>query len=157
SRFNPVNPVLFRTLPRFHIPEASPGPPNAVDIDCNEIMAAWARRTVVIGVRIDPHSGGNVKIDSDAMRQNGVWHAMEIIERPAFVRPAIATGRWRPATSGAKTKYTSSVFWKRAPDHGLASRRILPVRRRISGERRSAFRQRHDGAAFSEPVCQAAG
>src|SRR5271165_5228932 len=51
----------------------------------------------------------------------------------------------------------SSVFWKGAPDHGLASRRSLPVRRRIPGERRSAFRQRHDGAALSEPVRQAAG
>jgi hypothetical protein len=44
-------------------------PPNAVDISNDEVMAAWARDCLTIGVRVDPRNDGRPYIDSDIMRQ----------------------------------------------------------------------------------------
>jgi hypothetical protein len=44
-------------------------PSNAVDIDNDEIMAAWASRSVTIAVRVDPRANGHMRIDSDLARQ----------------------------------------------------------------------------------------
>jgi len=46
-------------------------PPNAVDTSNDAIIAAWAKRSVVIGVRVDrrqPHPDGP-RLDSDALAQ----------------------------------------------------------------------------------------
>ena len=47
-------------------------PPNAVDTSNDEIMSAWAARSIAIGVRVDPRNDGLMRVDSDAMRQMGI-------------------------------------------------------------------------------------
>jgi hypothetical protein len=44
-------------------------PPDAVDTSNDEVMAAWARDRLTIGVRVDPRNDGRLYIDSDIMRQ----------------------------------------------------------------------------------------
>jgi hypothetical protein len=44
-------------------------PPDAVDTGNDEMMAAWARDCLTIGVRVDPRNDGWLTIDSDLMRQ----------------------------------------------------------------------------------------
>jgi hypothetical protein len=44
-------------------------PPDAVDTGNDEVMAAWARDCLTIGVRVDPRNDGRLYIDSDIMRQ----------------------------------------------------------------------------------------
>ncbi len=48
-------------------------PPDADDIiDDDALMASWASRSVVIGIRIDPRNDGLIRVDSDVMRQAGL-------------------------------------------------------------------------------------
>jgi hypothetical protein len=44
-------------------------PPDAVDTSNDEVMAAWARKCLRIGVRVDPRNDGQLRIDSDIVRQ----------------------------------------------------------------------------------------
>jgi hypothetical protein len=44
-------------------------PPNAVDIDDDKLMAAWAKDRCLITLRVDPRSDGLVRLDSDIVRQ----------------------------------------------------------------------------------------
>jgi hypothetical protein len=47
-------------------------PDNAADIDDDELMAAWAKRSTVIVVRVDPRNDDVVRVDSDLRRQMGL-------------------------------------------------------------------------------------
>jgi hypothetical protein len=47
-------------------------PANAVDTSNEEIMTAWVKRSIVIGVRVDPRNDGLMRVDSDQMRQMGL-------------------------------------------------------------------------------------
>jgi hypothetical protein len=48
-------------------------PPNAVDVNDDALMEAWAKDKLTIAVRIDPRPGsGIMRIDSDVMRQMGL-------------------------------------------------------------------------------------
>jgi len=44
-------------------------PDNAIDVDNDALMAAWAKERVVIGVRVDPRNDGLLRIDSDMALQ----------------------------------------------------------------------------------------
>jgi hypothetical protein len=44
-------------------------PPNAADTNNDEIMIAWAKRSVAIGVRVSPRSDGMLRVDTDMLRQ----------------------------------------------------------------------------------------
>jgi hypothetical protein len=44
-------------------------PPNAVDTDDDEVMAAWAKDCLTIEVRISPHDDGLIHLDSETIRQ----------------------------------------------------------------------------------------
>jgi hypothetical protein len=44
-------------------------PPNAVDVNNDEVMAAWAKDCLIIEVRIDPRTSDYVLLDSDIIRQ----------------------------------------------------------------------------------------
>jgi hypothetical protein len=47
-------------------------PADAVNVDDDAQMAAWADRCVKIGVRIDPRNDGKIRVDSDLERQLGL-------------------------------------------------------------------------------------
>ncbi|MCK1640339.1 hypothetical protein IVA95_22700 [Bradyrhizobium sp. 157] len=47
-------------------------PANAVETSNDKVMAAWAKNSLVIGVRVDPHNDGFLRIDSDQLRQMGL-------------------------------------------------------------------------------------
>jgi hypothetical protein len=48
-------------------------PPNAVDTNDDAIMSAWADRSMIIGVRVDPRpNDGSLRLDSDALAQMGL-------------------------------------------------------------------------------------
>jgi hypothetical protein len=47
-------------------------PPNAVDTSNDEIMSAWAARSIVCAVRVDPRNDGLMRFDSDVLRQMGL-------------------------------------------------------------------------------------
>jgi len=47
-------------------------PPNAVDVDDNAVMAAWAEEHMVIGVRVDSRHDNQIRLDSDALLQMGL-------------------------------------------------------------------------------------
>ena len=49
-------------------------PPNAVDTSNDQIMSAWAARSIVIVVRINPRNDGLMRFDSDALRRAGSKH-----------------------------------------------------------------------------------
>jgi hypothetical protein len=50
-------------------------PENADEItDNNELMSAWAKRSLVMSLRIDPRDDGFVRIDSDMARELGLTH-----------------------------------------------------------------------------------
>jgi hypothetical protein len=46
-------------------------PLHRVDVDDAALMEPWAKRCLVIGVRIDPRNDGFVRVDSDMMQQAG--------------------------------------------------------------------------------------
>jgi hypothetical protein len=47
-------------------------PANAVDVDNDALMAAWAKERIVIAVRVDPRNDGHVRVDSDMALQMGL-------------------------------------------------------------------------------------
>lgn len=58
-------------------------PANAVDTDDDELMAAWAKDRLSIGVRVDPRpgpsAGGSLRVDSDMLRQMGLTSKGKIV------------------------------------------------------------------------------
>jgi hypothetical protein len=46
-------------------------PANAVDVQNDALMAAWAKDRMVIGVRVDPRDDG-LRVDSDMLLQAGL-------------------------------------------------------------------------------------
>lgn len=49
-------------------------PANAVDADNDALLAAWAKDRITIVVRVDPRNDGQVRIDSDLLRQMKLLH-----------------------------------------------------------------------------------
>jgi hypothetical protein len=48
-------------------------PPNAVDVHDEAVMGPWAKKCLVIGVRVDPRpNDGFLRLDSDALQQMGL-------------------------------------------------------------------------------------
>jgi hypothetical protein len=48
-------------------------PPNAVDTNDDAILSAWANRSMIIAVRVDPRpDDGSLRVDSDALAQMGL-------------------------------------------------------------------------------------
>jgi hypothetical protein len=63
-------------------------PANAVDVDDDALMTAWAKDRLIIAVRVDPRNDGLMRIDSDMRRQAGLPDHATTIPVDAFQEPA---------------------------------------------------------------------
>jgi hypothetical protein len=82
-------------------------PPNAVDTRNNEIMAAWAEKSTVFAVRVDPHNDGLVRFDSDLLASLGLPNTSTVLSVPIASTGATSiTGTGTTGSTGGSKRRT---------------------------------------------------